>query len=58
VTRIFETPGVQAILKRDLSRLDAEREAILSRMCRAALYGNDAESVRVFPLIARVCKWY
>jgi hypothetical protein len=58
VTRVFDTPGVHAILNRDLARLDAEREAILSRVCRAALYGEDAESVRAFAVIAKVCKWY
>ncbi|MGB7016939.1 MAG: hypothetical protein WBD69_13415, partial [Candidatus Cybelea sp.] len=51
------TPGVQAILKRDLSRLDAEREAILSRQLQTALYGEDAESVRAAALLANVCGW-
>ncbi len=47
IARVFETPGVQAILKRDLSRLDADREAILARQLpRTALYGEDAESVK------------
>ena len=54
---VFGTPGVQAILKRDLSRLDAEREAILSRQLQTALYGEDAESVRAAALLANVCGW-
>jgi hypothetical protein len=57
VSRVFETPGVQAILKRDLARLDVEREAILSRQCRTALYGEDGESVRAATLLTRVCGW-
>jgi hypothetical protein len=57
IARVFETPGVRAILKRDLGRLDADREAILSRQCRTALYGEDAQSVRAAALIAKVCKW-
>jgi hypothetical protein len=57
VARVFETPGVQAILKRDLARLDADREAILSRQCRTALYGEDAQSVRAAALLAKVCGW-
>ena len=43
--RVFETPGVQAIVKRDLARLEVEREAILSRLGRTAIYGEDGESV-------------
>ena len=54
---VFGTPGVQAILKRDLSRLDAEREAILSRQLQTALYGEDAESVRAAAWLANVCGW-
>ena len=41
---VFGTPGVQEILRRDLARLDMEREAVLSRQLRTALYGEDAES--------------
>ena len=57
IARVFETPGVQAILSRDLSRLDADREAILARQLRTALYGEDAESVRAAALLAKVCGW-
>ncbi|MGA8099312.1 MAG: hypothetical protein WB810_11720 [Candidatus Cybelea sp.] len=57
VARVFETPGVQAILERDLARLDFEREAILLRVTRAALYGADAESVRAAALLIKVCGW-
>lgn len=55
--RVFGTPGVEAILKRDLARLDCEREAIISRQLRAALYGTDGESVRSAALLIRVCGW-
>ena len=58
VARIFETPEVQAILKRDLGRLDMEREAILSRQVSVALCGGPAQCVRAADLIAKVCKWY
>jgi hypothetical protein len=57
VARVFETPGAQAIIKRDLRRLDADREAILSRQCQIALYADAAESVRAAELIAKVCGW-
>jgi hypothetical protein len=57
VARVFGTPGVEAILKRDLARLDLEREAILARLCRIGLYGEDGESVRAATLLIRVCGW-
>ena len=57
VSRIFDTPGVQAILKRDLARLDLEREAILARLCRVGLHGSDAESVRAAEALIKVCGW-
>ena len=57
VTRVFETPGVRAILERDLARLDVEREAILSRVTRTALYGEDGESVRAATLLMKICGW-
>lgn len=56
-TRVFDTPGVQAILERELARLNVERDAILSRTCRTALYGADGESVRAAALLAKVCGW-
>jgi hypothetical protein len=57
VARVFKTPGVQTILKQDLARLDADREAILSRQVRTALYGEDGESVRAATLLMKVCGW-
>jgi hypothetical protein len=57
VARVFETPGARAIIKRDLGRLDADREAILARQCQIALYGDDAASVRAAALIIKVCGW-
>jgi hypothetical protein len=57
VARVLDVPGVQAILDRDLARLDADREAILARQVRTALYGEDAESVRAAALLIKVCGW-
>jgi len=55
--RVFNTPGVQATLKRDLARFDPDREALIARMCRTALYGEDGESVRAAALLIKVCGW-
>ncbi len=57
VAPVFATPGMGAILKRDLARLDVEREAFLSRLGRMGLYGKDAESVRAAGLLIKVCGW-
>lgn len=57
VVRVFETPGVHAILERDLARFDADREVILARLCRTALYGEDAQSVRAAEALMKACGW-
>ena len=57
VARIFGTPGVQAILARDLASIDQERRSILARQVKIALHGDDAESVRAAALLIRVCGW-
>jgi hypothetical protein len=55
VTRVFDTPGVQAILKRDLSRIDLERDAMLSRLSWIALADDDGQSLKAIDLLAKVC---
>jgi hypothetical protein len=56
--RVFDTPGIQAILKRDLSRIDLERDAMLSRLSWIGLHGEDDESLRAIDVLAKVCGWY
>jgi hypothetical protein len=59
IARIFETPGVQEILKRDLRPLDMMVKVILQRQGEIALLHPDAAtSTRAAELIAKVCKWY
>jgi hypothetical protein len=57
IARVFETPAVQALVRRNLARLDVEREAILSKQVQVALYGEDAESVKAATLLFKVCGW-
>ena len=57
IARVFDSPGVRAILKRDLARVDADQEAIISRLHRSAIYGDDATSVRAAALLIKVCGW-
>jgi hypothetical protein len=56
--RVFDTPGVQAELKRALGRIDSERDAMLSRLSWTALGADDGESLRAIELLAKVCGWY
>lgn len=56
--RVFDTPGVQAILKRDLSRIDLERDAMLSRLSWIALHGEADQCLRAIDVLAKVCGWY
>jgi hypothetical protein len=57
VRRVFGTPGVEAILKRDLAKIDDGRESMLARQAQIALHGGNAESTRAFEAIAGVCRW-
>lgn len=56
--RVFDTPGVQAILKRELSRIDLERDAMLKRLHWIALADDNGQSLRTIDLLAKVCGWY
>lgn len=55
--RVFDTPGVQTLLKRDLARFDPDREAIIARVCRTAIFGEDGDSVRAATLLIKICGW-
>ena len=55
--RVFDTPGVQAILKRDLSRIDLA-ERMLSRLSWIALHGEADQCLRAIDVLAKVCGWY
>jgi hypothetical protein len=57
VARVFGTPGVRAILKRDLAPIDKERASMLARQAKIALYGEDGDSVRAFEVLVKVCGW-
>lgn len=57
VQRVFETPGVRAIIRRELAQIEAERAALIERQVRVALYGDNDASIRAFEGLARVCGW-
>jgi hypothetical protein len=58
VARVFQTPGVQAILRRELAFIEPEGRALLARMVQIALHGEASASTRAFECVARVCGWY
>lgn len=55
--RIFNTPGCQAILRRDLASAEESRDLMIQRQIKIALYGEPVESTRAFQAIARVLGW-
>jgi hypothetical protein len=57
VTRIFQTPGVRAILKQALTPIDEDRAAMLARQVKIALHGEDTDAVRAFQALSKVCRW-
>lgn len=55
--RIFNTPGVQEILARDLTEPEANRKALIERQVKIGLYGADTDSVRAYQMLAKTCGW-
>jgi len=55
--RIFATPGVKEILARDLKKPEENRQELLERQVKIALYGDDSASVKSFQMLAKVCGW-
>ncbi len=55
--RVLATPGVREIMRRDLKDLEAQREDILARLARIALYGEDDASVKAASQVAKLMGW-
>jgi len=55
--RLFNTEGVKAILARDLSEPEENRQALIERQAHIAMYGDDNNSVKAFQMLAKVCGW-
>lgn len=54
---VFHTPGVKAILERDLREPEEWKRELLSRQVRIALYGDNESAIRAFANLARICGW-
>ena len=57
IARLFGTEGVKAILERDLQKPEENRQALIERQVRIALYGDDSTSVKAFQMLAKCCGW-
>jgi hypothetical protein len=55
--RIFGTPGVKAILERDMTDAQAHRVAVTARLIQIAEHGSDAEAVRATQQLAKMADW-
>lgn len=55
--QVFGTPGVRAILERDLKEPEQNKHALIERQVKIALYGEDTASVRAFQMLAKTCGW-
>lgn len=54
---VFATPGVRAILARDLAEPEKCRQEMIQRQVQIVLYGEDANSLRAFQTLAKTCGW-
>lgn len=55
--RIFRTEGVREILRRDLTDVEQQKQALLARQAQIALHGSDESATRAFLSLARVAGW-
>lgn len=55
--RIFSTPGVRAILTRDLEDESANRRMVVTNLLQIAEHGTDAEKVRAAQTLAKYNDW-
>jgi hypothetical protein len=55
--RLFDTAGVQAILKRDLSKPEEYKSKLIERMVQLALYADEGSSIRAMQLLSKLCGW-
>ena len=55
--RIFGTPGVREILARDLREPEQNKQDLIARQVKIALYGEDTVSVRAYQMLAKTCGW-
>lgn len=54
---VFGTPGVKAILERNLEDANSNKQKILARLVQTAMHGTDGESTRAAQQIARIADW-
>lgn len=57
VKKVFETPGVRAILAHDLKDIEQVRKEVLARQTEIALHGEEGNAVRAATVIAKIAGW-
>jgi hypothetical protein len=57
VQRVFGTPGVKALLEKDLADAEANRQGVIARTTQIALHGKDDSSVRATQMLAKLAGW-
>lgn len=55
--KVFDTPGVRELLAADLSDLEAERNALISRQVQIGKHGDPTNATAAFMALARVAGW-
>lgn len=52
--RIFETPGVKAILAEDAQKFSANKESVMRRMAQIAKHGSDGDATRAASVLSKM----
>jgi hypothetical protein len=55
--QIFDTPGVKAILERDMEDAEANKAKIIARLVQTAMHGSEGDSVRASQQLAKMADW-
>lgn len=55
--RLFNTPGVKALLRHHTKEIEENRDQILSRLQQIAIHGSDDAAVRAIQSVAKIAGW-
>lgn len=55
--KVFGTPGVRAILERDMEDAEANKAKIIARLVQTSMHGSDGDSVRAAQQLAKMADW-
>lgn len=55
--KVFDTPGVRALMEQNLAELEGHREKIIARQIQISLFGTNEDATRSAQLLARIGGW-